>query len=228
MSNLYCLTDVIKFNCLFIFNLSILFTGDPACIPLTYEEYDALGVFIEKLRPKLWPETDNRRIFTASYKNSSNESGELSYTAVWHITQKFQSTTGKKMSSRLYRASRVTSLRDNDGTTEEKIHLAKAMNHSITTADRSYDYNNLNQSVKRSLELDLSYDQHLKKSSKNTRDENEDVLSNPPEDENDATSMILRSRKRMAGKNDEKNSGIPGKNDKKTKHSHKCSDKVLP
>ena len=44
---------------------------------------------------------------------------------------------------------------DNDGTDEEKIHLAKAMNHSITTADRSYYYNNLNESVKRSLELDI-------------------------------------------------------------------------
>ena len=59
------------------------------------------------------------------------------------------------MSSMSYWKSRVTSLMDNDGTDEEKIHLAKAMNHSITTADRSYYYNNLNESVKRSLELDI-------------------------------------------------------------------------
>ena len=99
-------------------------SGDPACIPLSQEEYAALQVYIQVIRPKLWPEPTDK-VFTASYPSAS-KTGDLKFSTLWNISQKFSTKSGQKMSSRSYRASRITNSRKLGNNSVDKIrHLAR-------------------------------------------------------------------------------------------------------
>ena len=83
----------------------------------------------------------------ASSKNAS-------FSSAWRILQSFQTKSGKKLSSRAIRGSRVTNLNKESLSDSQRIDLASAMNHSVSTADRYYNYSSGTDSVVRSLSLE--------------------------------------------------------------------------
>ena len=65
------------------------------------------------------------KVFTASYPSAS-KTGDLKFSTLWNISQKFSTKSGQKMSSRSYRASRITNSRKLGNNSVDKIrHLAR-------------------------------------------------------------------------------------------------------
>ena len=125
-------------------------TGIPAPVVFTQKEYRALNIFIDHLRPKLGCESEV--VFPPRTKLGITKK-DLSYSNLHHIMQSFSTTTGKKLSSRSSRASKVTNSRKNALSEQEKQSLAKAMNHSLQTAERYYNFDDLKNSVVKSLAI---------------------------------------------------------------------------
>lgn len=129
-------------------------TGQPAPIVYTEEEFRVLNIFINKLRPKLLNEAQSEVVFPPKVINTLS-STDLSLSSAWHILQKFETASGKKMTSRVLRASRVSNSRNNKSITQEqKQHLAASMNHNVATAERYYNYSTITNSVVSTLQMD--------------------------------------------------------------------------
>ena len=128
--------------------------GEAAPVALTKQEYDVLKIFISQLRPRL---TDNESCSVVfppkSYMNAS-VTGDLSYSSAYSILQKFKTKSGKKLSSRTIRGSRITNSRMQNISADERNSLAKSMNHSVNTAERYYNYEEISNSVSKTLLLE--------------------------------------------------------------------------
>lgn len=131
-------------------------TGVAAAIAFSEEEFRVLRIFIEKLRPRLLNGRQCVVVFP-NYTNSTNP--VLSLSATHKILQKFQTKKGQKLSSRVVRASKITHSRERNISEEEKRSLAISMNHSLQTAERYYNFNELSNSVAKSIELQDSHDE---------------------------------------------------------------------
>ena len=60
--------------------------------------------------------------------------------SIYKILQKFQTPSGKRLSSRALRTSKITESRKRKMSEEDKVALAEAMNHTLATAERNYNY----------------------------------------------------------------------------------------
>ena len=107
--------------------------GQEAAVAFKKEEFDVLELYIKKLRPKITTDCRLKNVFPPLSKASSPLGQELSLSSAWKILQKFKTRSGKKISSRVIRTSKVT----NSGE-EECDNLASVMNHSSATAGRHY------------------------------------------------------------------------------------------
>ena len=97
-----------------------------------------MGAYVKYLRPKMGPTTLPNVFLSCSNKHCSPAA--LNYSSLYKILQKFSTSTGKKLSSRVLRTSKITESRKKNMTHEEKTALAGAMNHTLATAERSYNY----------------------------------------------------------------------------------------
>lgn len=79
--------------------------------------------------------------------NNYNTSKALGFSNVYKILQKFQTTSEKKISSRIIRKSTVTNSVKGNCTYKDRLHLAKSMSHNMSTADVHYDRINKKDSV---------------------------------------------------------------------------------
>ena len=127
--------------------------GKEAPIAYTNEEFTALKIFIQKLRPRI-ADKFQTNVFPVkkNMKHSPSKDGSLS--SAWRILQSFQTTSGKKLSTRTIRSSRVTNKNRLSLTDAQKRDLADSMNHSVSTADRYYNYSSVTDSVVRTLSLE--------------------------------------------------------------------------
>ena len=142
-------------------------SGEPAPVVFTAEEYKVLKIFIRDLRPKLTSNASCSAVFPA--KKSSNltsSTQDLSLSAAWKILQTFKTSSGKKLTARSARASKVTNSRKKNFSQSACADLAKSMNHSLQTANRYYDFNDISDSVVRSLELEKTVNENSPHSSK--------------------------------------------------------------
>lgn len=130
-------------------------TGQAAPIVYTEEEFKVLMLFIEKLRPKLLGEAQSNIVFPAKMVNSVS-STDLSLSSTWRILQNIPTTSGKKISNRVLRASKVSNSRDLNLSETQKQDLAQSMSHDLKTAERYYNYGSLTRAVVNTLELDAS------------------------------------------------------------------------
>lgn len=123
-------------------------TGKKAPVVFTSDEYTVLDKYIKILRPKLNIQKDCNTVFTTVKKNSNCQ---MSLASIWKILQSCETSSGKKMSSRAIRGSKVTNTRYKNLTNQEMRDHATSMSHSIATQDRYYDYKHLSDSVVNTL-----------------------------------------------------------------------------
>ena len=122
-----------------------------AAIAYTEDEYKALCFYIEHLRPKLAASQFNRSVFIPKSGLGPGASEELTFSSTYKILQKFTTESGQKLSSRAIRGSKITNNRTRGTTDQERRDLARAMTHSVETAERYYNFEELSSSVSRSL-----------------------------------------------------------------------------
>ena len=128
-------------------------SGQQVTIAYTREEFAALEVFIEKMRPRL-ADKFQTNVFPVKKNMKHGSSKEISFSSAWKILQSFETKSGKKLSSRVIRGSRVTN-RNREGLSDaERRDMASAMKHSVSTADRYYNYSSTTDSVLRHLSLE--------------------------------------------------------------------------
>ena len=115
--------------------------------PVVFEdkEFKVLSIFINKLRKKLSLNENSQVVFPP--KSSIHAKEEMSLSSAWRILQKFETKTGKKISSRVVRRSKVTYSRSKNLSEQQRQDLARSMSHSTATAERYYNYKQLSSSV---------------------------------------------------------------------------------
>ena len=122
-------------------------TGKEAPIVFEEHEYSVLKKYIMILRPKLAAKSNT--VFT-TIKKLKNE--ELSFSGFHKILKNYKTETGKKLGSRAVRGSLITNSRDTEATAKERADRAASMSHTVATAERYYNYRDLNESVANTLE----------------------------------------------------------------------------
>lgn len=127
--------------------------GNCAAVPFEELEYTVLKLYIRKLRPLITKDQSLAVVFPALHTHSPSADRELSFSGIYRILNKFKTSSGIPLSSRILRKSIVTNSRSKNVSDEEKRTLAEAMNHSLSTANRYYNFNSINNSVVQALEL---------------------------------------------------------------------------
>jgi len=134
-----------------VYDQKSLKNGKPAAVSFEETEYKLLKLYTEKLRPKITPpDADCKYVFSTS--RNSLGCCDMSLSGAYHVLQSFRTKSGKRISSRSVRGSKVTTNRAGDSTDAEKRDMAKAMGHDEATANRYYDYWDLDDSVVKVLE----------------------------------------------------------------------------
>ena len=77
----------------------------------------------------------------------------MTFSTAWAILQKFKTESGKPLSSRVVRGSKITHSRGLDISEQERRDLAASMSHSVETAERYYNYKDLKDSVAKSMRV---------------------------------------------------------------------------
>lgn len=105
-------------------------------VPYKDTEFQVLSWYIRELRPKITTNPFCDRVFPSFSRINSRCSNDLSMSAVHSMMQKLPTESGKKVSSRVIRGSIITHSRGQSMSENQKSEMAKAMNHSVATADR--------------------------------------------------------------------------------------------
>ena len=99
--------------------------GYEAVITYSLEEYKCLLKYIEYLRPIICKDFENKNVFTSS-RSAISSDGKMKFSSITNIIKKCQTKSGKKLTCRVLRTSKVTNSRSDDSTTiEERVHVAK-------------------------------------------------------------------------------------------------------
>lgn len=126
--------------------------GKMAPIAFNEEEYSALESYISVLRPKLNLNKNCKTVFSTVFKT---ENRSLSLPGLFKILQSYETESGKKISTRAVRGSKVTNSRQHSYSQQQIADRASAMSHTIPTQDRYYNYRELTDSVASTLAQDL-------------------------------------------------------------------------
>ena len=127
--------------------------GFKAAVPFMADEYCWLQDFVQLFRPLLCTDPNLRNVFPVLKHYNYTVDKELSYGSLYNILSQFKSRSGVKLSSRNIRRARITNTRDNNISPASKKKLAKAMNHTLETAERYYNFEDENNSVAAALEV---------------------------------------------------------------------------
>ena len=127
-------------------------SGEEAPVCYSDDEFKVLKLFIELMRPRL-ADKFQTNVFPVKKHMKNSAPKNVSFSSHWKILQSKESESGRKLSSRIIRRSRITSRNAQPLTDSEKRDMATAMNHTVSTADRYYNYTAVTDSVVRSLSL---------------------------------------------------------------------------
>lgn len=125
--------------------------GEAAPVVFSDVEFQVLNIYITKMRPQLTGDIYNPVVFPSQSQRASGFN--MSYSTFNNILDKLVTRSGKKLSSRIVRGSTITNNRTLNVTHSERLHLAKAMSHSVATAERYYNYSDVSNSVVETLSL---------------------------------------------------------------------------
>ena len=118
--------------------------GRPAPVVFSQLEYQVLQNYIEDMRPKLL-RTPSNIVFPP---RSCYEDGKtLAFSSIYSILNKLKTKSGKTVSSRSLRGSKISENRRRRVPIEQQRSLAAAMSHTFETAERSYDYSSISDKV---------------------------------------------------------------------------------
>ena len=126
-------------------------TGNPAPVVFDEVEFEVLKVYIKDLRFEISQNRFCTYVFPAFAKFNSQPDHHMGLPAAFQILQKFKTKSGKRISSRIVRGSKVTATREKNLPEATLNHIAKSMNHSRHTADKHYNYDSLQHSVNQTL-----------------------------------------------------------------------------
>lgn len=127
-------------------------TGEAAPVVFSDPEFQVLQIYLSKMRPKITGDAFNQTAFPSQQQRASSHN--MSFGSFYNILQKLESKSGKKISSRTVRGSKITINRSLNVSDSSRRHLAKAMSHSVATANRYYDHSDVSKSVVETLTLD--------------------------------------------------------------------------
>jgi hypothetical protein len=125
--------------------------GEAAPVAFSADEFNVLNIYIKCLRAKL-TNSENTAVFPATGLTKAL-STEMSFSAACRILQKFVSSTGKKLTSRVARRSIITNSRKLNLSDHQRREYAKSMSHTPETADRYYNFTDLSNSVTQCLSI---------------------------------------------------------------------------
>lgn len=125
--------------------------GEPAPVVFSDVEFKVLQLFILKMRSTITGDSYNPICFPSQQQRAS--SNHMTFSSFHSIINKLQTTPGKNVTSRAIRGSKITHNRSLNVSDSERRNLAKSMSHSVATAERFYNYNDINNSVVESLSL---------------------------------------------------------------------------
>ena len=128
-------------------------SGLKAPVTFAEEEFRVLKIFISKLRPKVLVDKSVQKVFVTRKTSMTQSTQEMTFSTAWAILQKFKTESGKPLSSRVVRGSKITHSRGLDISEQERRDLAASMSHSVETAERYYNYKDLKDSVAKSMRV---------------------------------------------------------------------------
>lgn len=102
-------------------------TGETAPVVFTDLEFQVLQIYITKMRPQITGDAFNPIAFPSQQQRAS--SNNMTFASFYNILQKLESKSGKKVSSRTVRGSKITHNRSLNVSDTSRRHLAKAMSH---------------------------------------------------------------------------------------------------
>ena len=114
-------------------------SGKAAAVVLNEIEYKVLILYLDKLKIKI--SESKTIVFPSSSTTGKGISSMLSFGAACNILKKFKTETGKKLTTRVARASKVTNSRNLNLSLSDQRKLADAMNHSHAVSERYYNFN---------------------------------------------------------------------------------------
>lgn len=138
------------FHIIKVVNQKNLKMGEPAPVVYNDVEFQVLNIYIRKMRPMLTEDQFNPIVFPSQHRGSSYH---MTFSSFNKILDKLQTKSGKKVSSRVIRGSKITSNRSLNVSDSDRRHLAKAMSHSLNTAERYYNYSDVTNSVVETLSI---------------------------------------------------------------------------
>ena len=132
-------------------------TGKAAPIAFHECEYAALTAYVTHLRPKIDINSSFKNVFLTC-NTQLTEPSPLNYSSLYKIMQKFTSKSGKKLSSRALRGSRITDSRNKNHAHEQRTMSAETISHSLLTADKNDNFSDITNSGVASLALQNNQD----------------------------------------------------------------------
>lgn len=115
--------------------------GNPAAVTFSSGEFDVLRLFITHLRPKLTQDSEMKCVFPPKDGLITNKT--MAFSSATSILKKFETESGKKLTSRVGRRSTITNSRDVPLTNAQVKDLASSMNHTVATAERYYNFKDI-------------------------------------------------------------------------------------
>ena len=117
--------------------------------PIVYEEKEffVLKKYITDLRCKFSQSKFCNLVFPTTSRMNSRTKQNLGLSAAYGILKKLEKLSGKSVSSRILRTSRITSTRQQNLPDSLLNKLADTMNHTRTVADGHYDQSRIEDTV---------------------------------------------------------------------------------
>ena len=119
-------------------------TGDPAPVAYKYKEYIVLNEYLKVMKSR------NANTFN-DYAFCKMDYNQLSYSSLYNVLQKFKTRSGKTLSTRIIRQSRITNHRAENPSDTDRRHMSRTMNHGLSTAESHYNYTNIIDAVVHTL-----------------------------------------------------------------------------
>ena len=134
-------------------------SGEAAPVVFSEIEYVALGLYVQKLRNKLVGDDETLNVEPAR-RTKFKKSEHLGFSSVYNILQKFTTYSGKKVSSRSIRGSKVTNSRKiND--VYYHMSLPTTMSLTLRTANSNYNYDKISNNVRKTLAVSKSINESI-------------------------------------------------------------------
>ena len=146
-----------SFHIIEVSNQKAVRTGTPAPVAFEESEFKVLEHYIEFLRPKITKDKFSKVVFPPCTKLNSQSENHMSFSASFKILQKFNTSSGMKISSRSVRGSKVTSSRINKMSEADCEQQAMTMNHTVRTANRNYNLMSVTDSACQTLAMNRSH-----------------------------------------------------------------------